>query len=142
MREQSDRRLFRCATQLKKCAEFKFESSQSSPCHSCRLLPETPLSHRFSEFSLSESLTNLSLPCMCIRSVWLRPGPERLLHAERRLPLPAGLPEAPRHALQQLQRVRGGGGGDGPGQDLPSSLLCVHHLQVGEKLFKKKNKKR
>lgn len=66
--------------------------------------------------------------------MWLRPGPEWLLHAERRLPLPTGLPEAPRHAVQQLQRVCRGGGGHSPGKNLPSRLLCVHRLQVGAQL--------
>lgn len=69
--------------------------------------------------------------CVCfVCSVRLWLGSEWLLHEECRLPLPAGLPEASRHALQQLQGICGGGGGDGPGEDLPSRLLCVHFLQV------------
>lgn len=63
-------------------------------------------------------------------SVWLRFGSERLLHEERRLPLPSGLPAPPRHALHQLWGIRGGGGGDSPGEVLPPGLLCLHHVQV------------
>lgn len=46
----------------------------------------------------------------------------------------AGLPEDVRHTLPRLQGVRGRRGGDRPGQDLPSQLLCLYHLQVSEGL--------
>lgn len=70
---------------------------------------------------------------LCGCSLWLWHGSERLLHEERWLSVPPGLPEASRHALQQLQGVCGGRGGDGPGEDLPSRLLCLQHLQVSLK---------
>lgn len=47
-------------------------------------------------------LTVLVCVCVCNCSMWLWHGPDRLLREERRLPLSAGLPEASRHALQQL----------------------------------------
>lgn len=65
---------------------------------------------------------------MC--SVWLWFGSEWLLREEWPLPLPAGLPEASRDALQQLWRVCGRRGGHSPGKDIPHNLLRVHHLQV------------
>lgn len=69
--------------------------------------------------------------CVCVHySVRMWPGSEWLLHEERRLPLPAGLPEASRHSLQQLWGVCGGGGGHSLGEDLPPGLLCVRRLQV------------
>lgn len=71
----------------------------------------------------------LFLPmCVCSMRLWL--GSEWLLHEEWRLPLPVRLPETSWHALQQLQGICGRRGGDDPGEDLPSCLLCVRYLQV------------
>lgn len=43
-----------------------------------------------------------------------------------------GLPEDVRDTLPWLWGIRGRRGGDRPGQDVPSQLLCLHYLQVSD----------
>lgn len=65
-----------------------------------------------------------------LQSVRLRPGPGGLLHKERGLSVYPGLPEDVWDTVPRLWGVRGGRGGNCPGQDLPPQLLRLYNLQA------------